>query len=166
MVEDKDIKRSFGPIVGDRAEVLILGSIPGDRSISDCEYYAHPQNRFWRVIASITGSDSIGCYEEKKQMLVNSRIALWDVAGEAVRKGSMDNAIRDAVPNDIAGLLQENKTIKTVVFNGKTAERLYDRHFDRLDGILYLSMPSTSPANATFSFDRLCNEWGKVLCKR
>ncbi|MEG1644125.1 MAG: DNA-deoxyinosine glycosylase [Bacteroidales bacterium] len=162
-MSERYLKYSFTPVAGSGAVTLILGSIPGDRSILECEYYAHPQNRFWRVIAFITDSNVPCNYEEKKRMLTDNGIALWDIAGEAVRKGSMDNAIRDAVPNDILTFLHDNATIKKVLFNGKMAEKLYDKYFERLADIIYSSVPSTSPANAAFSFDRLCREWKIVL---
>ena len=154
-----NVKQSFEPLLCDGARVLILGSIPGDRSIELGEYYGHPQNRFWRVIAAITSSEQPTDYEAKKAMLAANHIALWDVAHRAVRQGSLDSAIRNEEPNDIAVLLADNPTITTVAFNGKKAEQLYDKYFERLSHITYLAMPSTSPANAACRYEQLCNKW-------
>ncbi len=155
----ENYKTSFGPIVNEDTVVLVLGTIPGDRSLEVGEYYGHPQNRFWKTLAAITGNTPPATYTDKKAMLLGSGIGLWDVARRAVRKGSLDSAIRDEEPNDIAGLLASHDRIKVVAFNGRTAEKLHDRYFDRLPGIEYLSLPSTSPANAGFSLEALCERW-------
>ena len=142
---------------------MILGSIPGDRSIEIQQYYGHPQNRFWRMIAIVCHAETPIIYEEKKRLLSENRIALWDVAHKANRKGSLDSAIRDEEPNDIATLLAENPTIHTVAFNGKKSEQLYDRYFQRFNTVRYLSLPSTSPANAACGLERLCNQWRQII---
>lgn len=158
-----DHKTFFEPISDDDTAILILGTIPGDRSLEVGEYYGHPQNRFWRAIAAVTGHTTPADYSEKTAMLRRSGIGLWDVARTAVRQGSLDSAIRDEEPNDIAGLLAAHPKIKTVAFNGRTAEKLYDKYFDRHPGIEYLSLPSTSPANAAFSFDAICERWMSIF---
>ncbi len=157
------IKQSFPPLLCNEPQVLILGSIPGDRSIEMQQYYGHPQNRFWRVLAMVFEADIPANYEEKKGLLADNNIALWDVAHRASRKGSMDSAIRDEEPNDIVKLLAENKTIQTIAFNGKKAEQLFDRYFERFPNIRYLSMPSTSPANAACGFEKLCKHWKQII---
>lgn len=157
------LKYSFAPLLDKGAEVLILGSIPGDKSIELQEYYGYPQNRFWRVMAFICNDEVPTDYESKKAMLIQNKIALWDVAHKADRKGSLDSAIRDEAPNDITSLLQNCHTIKTIAFNGKKAEQLYDRYFHRTSHIKYFSMPSTSPANAMCQLDMLCEKWNNIL---
>lgn len=157
-----DYKFSFAPIVGEDARVLVLGSIPGDRSLALNEYYGHPQNRFWRVMARLCGQEVPHSYPEKREMLLRNGIALWDVAHQAFRPGSMDSDIRDEKPNDIPALAASLPHLHTIAFNGKTAERLYDKYFPRTANLRYLSLPSTSPANATFSLDRLCEYWRKI----
>lgn len=154
-----DYKFSFEPIAGENARVLILGSIPGDRSLAQNEYYGHPQNRFWRVMARLCAQETPVSYPEKREMLLQNGIALWDVAHKAFRPGSMDSDIRDESPNDIPALAASLPQLHTIAFNGKTAERLYDRYFARIPNLRYLSLPSTSPANARFSLERLCQEW-------
>ena len=156
-------KTSFVPVADEETVVLILGTIPGDRSLEVGEYYGHPQNRFWKTLAAVTGNTPPVTYADKKTMLLRSGIGLWDVAHRAVRKGSLDSAIRAEEPNDIAGFLASHDKIKVVAFNGRTAEKLHDRYFDRLPGIEYLSLPSTSPANAAFSLEALCERWRRIL---
>lgn len=158
-----DFKESFEPLAADNAEVLILGSIPGDRSIELDQYYAHPQNRFWRVMAIITDSGLSNDYESRKEMLIRNRIALWDVAAQASRKGSMDSEIRDEIPNMIDDFIDRHPDLRIVAFNGRKAEQLYDRYFARRAGVVYLSLPSTSPANAVFRLDDLCRLWGAIF---
>lgn len=157
-----DYKFSFAPIVGEDARVLVLGSIPGDRSLALNEYYGHPQNRFWHVMARLCGQEVPRSYSEKREMLLRNGIALWDVAHQAFRPGSMDSDIRDEKPNDIPALAASLPQLHTIAFNGKTAERLYDKYFPRAASLRYLSLPSTSPANAAFSLERLCEYWRKI----
>lgn len=157
-----NIKHSFAPIIAENATVLILGSIPGDRSIAENEYYAHPQNRFWRLLAILTDNTPAETYADKLKILTSNGISLWDVAGKAKRKGSMDSSIKEYTVNDIDKLLARTPTIKAVVFNGKTAERFYDSGFKRRDGVEYLTMPSTSPANAAYGMERLIDKWSVV----
>jgi hypoxanthine-DNA glycosylase len=156
-------KESFAPLADGDTEILILGSMPGERSLAVGEYYGHPQNRFWRVVAALAGVDAPVGYADKKALLQRARIGLWDVAGRAHREGSLDSAIRDAEPNDIPGFIAAHRRLRIVAFNGRKPEELYDRHFDRAPGIEYLSLPSTSPANAAFSLEKLCEKWRRVL---
>lgn len=162
-MQGEETKHSFAPVITANPTVLILGSIPGDKSIAENEYYAHPQNRFWKLLARLTGMEPAKSYPDKLKILDAGGIALWDVAEKAVRKGSMDSAIREYSVNDINGLLAENPTIKAVIFNGKTAEKFYNRNFEKKHGITYLSMPSTSPANAAYNTGRLFEEWSKAI---
>ena len=157
------IKYSFSPLLCDEPQVLILGSIPGDRSIEVNQYYGHPRNRFWRVMCALYDCDVPTDYPSRIQMLATNKIALWDVACLAERKGSLDSAIRDEEPNDIHNLLQNNPTIKIVAFNGKKAEQLYNKYFKELSHIKYLSLPSTSPANAACQLDTLAERWTAIL---
>lgn len=156
------IKHSFAPIIAENATVLILGSIPGDKSIAENEYYAHPQNRFWRLLAILTDNALAETYADKLNILTSNGISLWDVVRNAKREGSMDSSIKEYTVNDIDKLLAETPTIKAVFFNGKTAEKFYDACFRRKDNIEYHTMPSTSPANATYGMERLINRWNVV----
>lgn len=155
----KEIKQSFAPIEGREVRILILGSMPGDASIAAGQYYAHSRNRFWPLMATLLGCSLPVDYEARCRMLQEHGIALWDVAGSAVRPGSMDSAMREERPNDIAGLMARHPELRVVVFNGQKAKQLFDRFFQRFPEVRYLPMPSTSPANASFSMARLAERW-------
>lgn len=157
-----NMKQSFLPLETDDAEVLILGSIPGDRSIELQQYYGHPQNRFWRVMAAVTASELSIDYDAKMAMLTANGIAIWDVAHRADRVGSLDSAIRNEEPNDIATFIVTHPHLKTIAFNGKKAEQLYNRYFERFAHLKYLSLPSTSPANAACRIDALIEKWKEI----
>lgn len=159
-------KSSFEPIENSEISILILGSIPGDRSIALQEYYGHPQNRFWKMLAHITGKPEPADYAEKKALLLQSGIGLWDVARTADREGSMDSAIRNETPNDIDTFLDRHPHIKTIAFNGQKARHMFDKFFTERSGITYYTMPSTSPANASCSLEKLCLSWEKLLQTR
>ena len=156
-------KISFAPIINEEAKILILGSLPSDKSLEKGEYYGHLQNKFWRVIATITGNELPVSYADKKQLLLKSDIGIWDVAHSAQRAGSMDSAIKDVEPNDINGLIAMHSDIKVIGFNGTKAQSLFDKHFTRNPEIRYILLPSTSPANAAISFDNLCKAWRQLL---
>lgn len=153
------LKESFQPLLCPEPHYLILGSIPGDRSIAEQAYYAHPQNRFWRLMAALCAKELPPHYEERKQLIAIHHIALWDVAHKAHRQGSLDSAIRDEEPNAILQLLAAHPSIHTVLFNGKKAQQLYQRYFTELPNLRYFCMPSTSPANAACKFDQLLLKW-------
>lgn len=162
------VKQSFPPMVGDEPAILILGSLPGEESLRRQEYYAKPQNRFWPLMARLTDSPLPQTYAEKRAMLAAHRIALWDVVRAAERKGSADTDIRREAPNDIPGLLRRCPTIHTVVFNGKTAANLFQKHFPQLKlsavrQVRFIVRLSTSPANCQFSEEEMYRNWGEVF---
>lgn len=157
------IKQSFEPIADDHSEILILGSMPGDRSIADSEYYSHPRNRFWPLICELTGNKKNINYNEKKSILLSNKIALWDVVHKANRPGSLDSNIANEQPNDINAFIRGHKNLRIIVFNGATAQKLYDKYFARLDNITYKKMPSTSPANTASTLDKLQDSWSVVF---
>jgi len=152
-------KMSFDPISNDDIKILILGTLPGDRSLALNEYYGHSRNRFWKVMSAVTDKDLPLLYTEKKKLLLESKVGLWDVAHKAVRIGSLDSAITDEIPNDLENFISTHKHLKTIVFNGLKAEALFDKYFERRKEIMYLSLPSTSPANASINFEDLCERW-------
>lgn len=159
-------KASFPPVENPSIHNLILGSLPGDRSIREGQYYGHPNNRFWKLMASLTGNPLPDTYDDKIRMLLDAGTGLWDVAHSAARPGSMDHAIQLEEPNDLSGFLQTHPLVKRIGFNGKTAERLYDRYFERLPGISYFSLPSTSPANASFTMEKLMHAWSEFFSNK
>jgi len=156
------LKKSFNAIVPDGSRVLILGSLPGDRSLAEQQYYAHPQNRFWKLIAHLFKEEFSAHYAHRVDILHKHKIALWDVCQTAFRKGSMDLDILEEVPNHIPQLIQTHPTIKAIFFNGQKAEKLFDKYFERVEELRYETLPSSSPANASFNQDRLLERWATI----
>lgn len=152
-------KQSFGPIIPTQPGILILGSLPGDLSIAKDQYYAHPQNRFWKVLFSLFEQEFTTNYSEKIKLLQQEEIALWDVCASAIRPGSMDTAISEVIPNPIPQLLAENPSITKVIFKGQKAQKLFVKYFEKQQNLNYITLPSTSPANAQFSLDKLIQHW-------
>jgi len=152
-------KQSFTAIIPQNAKILILGSLPGDLSIVHDQYYAHPQNRFWKVLFALFEQEFTTNYFEKIALLHQQQIALWDVCASAIRPGSMDTAISEVIPNSINQLLEEHPSITTVIFNGQKAQKLFDKYFRRQENLNYITLPSTSPANAQFNLERLLLQW-------
>lgn len=158
-------KTSFEPISDTNTEVLILGTLPGDKSLELGEYYGHSRNRFWKIISAITGNDLPLTYSEKKELLLQTNIGIWDVAHKANRKGSLDNAIENELPNDLESFITRHKNLKTICFNGTKSESLFNKYFDRRPEIRYISLPSTSPASTGIDFDNICKKWRQILTK-
>jgi double-stranded uracil-DNA glycosylase len=152
-------KRSFPPIVGERPRALVLGTLPGEESLRQIRYYAHPRNLFWPIIHALFGAAPSDVYEQRLDFVRARHIALWDVCAMAERRASLDTEIKREVPNAIDALLDANPAIATVAFNGGTARRLYDRHFKRRPEITYLHLPSTSPAHAALNMDAKLARW-------
>lgn len=144
---------------------MLLGSLPGDISLQKQQYYAHPQNRFWKVISALFEREPTNDYAERKNLLLTNRIAVWDVCAQAVREGSMDTNILNEIPNDIHALIMANPSIKTIAFNGQKAQKLYHKYFEPVGGLNYCTLPSTSPANAQFTLERLKEHWRDALIK-
>ena len=158
-----DIKQSFDPIVDPKTTILILGTMPSDKSLALAEYYGNPRNRFWKIIATITNNELPLTYSDKKELLKKTGIGVWDVVHKASRKGSLDSAIENEEPNDLDSFIATHKNIKVIGFNGAKSEALFNKYFDRKPGIRYVSLSSSSPANAGISFDALCNVWRQLL---
>lgn len=155
---------SFAPIEDGNARVLVLGSMPGQASLAAGQYYAHPQNAFWRIIAELLQCDPASPYPARIAALKSARIALWDVLQSCRREGSLDAMIeRDTqVANDFRTFFRKHGKIKHVFFNGAKAEACFKRHVaGEIDtgSIEYARLPSTSPANASMSFERKLRAW-------
>lgn len=155
------IRHPFPPLYNENSKVLILGSFPSVKSREQMFFYGHPQNRFWKVISSVTGKNLPVTIEEKKQLLLSSGIALWDVIASCEITGSSDSSIKNAVANDLSQIL-ENAEIKQIFVNGKTAEKYYNKYIRDKIGRSAVCLPSTSPANAAWSVEKLISEW-KIL---
>lgn len=158
-------KTSFDPISNADTAILILGTMPGDKSLELGEYYGHSRNRFWKIISTITGNNLPLSYSDKKELLLKSKIGIWDVAHKANRKGSLDSAIEDEEPNDLDNFIAGHKNLKVIGFNGTKSEALFDKYFDRKSNLKYFSLPSTSPANTGIDFDNICKLWRQILTK-
>jgi TDG/mug DNA glycosylase family protein len=147
--------RSFDPVVGSRPRVLILGSMPGVKSLEAGEYYAHPQNAFWRIMEALGVTPADEPYPERLAALKRSGIALWDVLEACERPGSLDTAIvkQSEVPNGITEVLAVHPSIRAVFFNGSKAEQAFRRHVlpalaPTVARLQFVRLPSTSPARA------------------
>ncbi|MDL5045483.1 DNA-deoxyinosine glycosylase [Oscillatoria amoena NRMC-F 0135] len=156
-------KTSFDPISNSDTTILILGTMPSDKSLELNEYYGHSRNRFWKIISTITGNSLPQNYAGKKALLIKTKIGIWDVVHKANRKGSLDSAIEDEEPNDLESFITRHKNLKIIGFNGKKSEALFDKYFDRKKDLKYISLPSTSPANTSVDFDNICKLWENIL---
>lgn len=148
----------ISPLYDENSEILILGSFPSVKSREEGFFYGHPQNRFWRVIARICDAPVPICIDDKTKLLMDNHIALWDVIHSCEIIGSADSTIKNVVPNDIGEII-ENAPIKRIYVNGKKAESLYKKYIEKEIGLKAICLPSTSPANANWSEDRLYEYW-------
>lgn len=161
-MEYEHIVHSFEPVYDKASEILILGTLPSVKSRENNFYYGHKQNRFWKVLATLLKEPVPDTIEEKKAMLLAHRIALWDVIQSCDIKGSSDSSIKNVQPTDI-GMILEKTNITRVYANGNKAGQLYKRYQFPVTGIEAMVLPSTSPANAAWSLDRLCEAWRVIL---
>ena len=156
------VTHTFEPVYDGNSEILVLGTFPAVKSRESAFYYGHPQNRFWKVLAGLTGEEVPGSIAEKKTLLLKHRIAIWDVIRSCDIEGSSDSSIRSVEANDIAGLLRVSR-IREIYGNGDKACQLYNRFCREQTGKEIHRLPSTSPANAAFSLGRLLECWSVIL---
>lgn len=161
-MEYEHIVHSFEPVYDKASEILILGTLPSVKSRENNFYYGHKQNRFWKVLATLLKEPVPDTIEEKKAMLLAHRIALWDVIQSCDIKGSSDSSIKNVQPTDI-GMILEKTNITRIYANGNKAGQLYKRCQFPVTGIEAMVLPSTSPANAAWSLERLCKAWHVIL---
>lgn len=159
---------SFAPIEGDFTRVLILGSMPGVASLNADQYYAHPQNAFWKIMGVILDIPATADYDARIEALKCSNIALWDVLESCIRPGSLDAAIdmNSAKVNDIKALLQRHPEINVICFNGSIAEKVFKKRVLPLLGdfsVKYIRLPSTSPAHASMPFENKVMAWRAAI---
>ncbi len=152
----------FGPIFHSQSRILILGSFPSVKSREQQFYYGHPRNRFWMMLSSIFECKPPETKDEKIDFLLCHDLALWDVIYECDIHGSSDSSIKNAVPNDIQ-IITNNAPIEKILCNGKLAGKLYSQHMQKDTNLSSFILPSTSPANASFSLQQLQNEWKAYL---
>ena len=156
------VNQEIPPIYDENSKILILGSFPSVKSRENQFFYHHPQNRFWKVMASIFNEDIPATIEDKKSLLIRNKVALWDVIKSCEIEGSSDSSIRNVVPNDI-NLILEKSNIQQIFCNGNKSYSLYKKYLEKDTGIKSISLPSTSPANARFNLDMLLHEWRVIL---
>ncbi|MCD8196806.1 MAG: DNA-deoxyinosine glycosylase [Lachnospiraceae bacterium] len=156
------VQHSFEPVYDEHSEILILGSFPSVKSREIQFYYGHPQNRFWKLIAALTEEETPQTTEEKKALLYRHHIALWDVVQSCEIIGSSDSSIRDVTPADLNRILRTSP-IRKIFANGDKAFQLYRKYCQESTGRTIERLPSTSPANAAFSLEKLIQLWRECL---
>lgn len=161
MAEYQHIKRSFGPVYDRNSKVLVLGSFPSVKSREVSFYYGHPQNRFWPLTGMILGCEMPRGTEERRNILLSKGVALWDTIEECDIIGSSDSSIRNVIPVDIMKIL-DAADIRGIFCNGNTSYSLFMKYLEPVCGRTPVKLPSTSPANAAFSLERLYGEWKAV----
>lgn len=158
------VVHTFGPLYNEGSGILILGSIPSPASREVGFYYGHPRNRFWQMLADLYGMPLPESIEEKKALVLSRGLALWDVIEECDIIGASDSSVKNAVPTDIPSLLGKTQ-IRTILCNGALSKKIYDQYQLPRTGIPAQKMPSTSPANAAWSLERLKETWGKAMMR-
>lgn len=156
------IVHPFTPLYDENSEILILGSLPSVKSREQKFFYGHPQNRFWKVMAKILSEEVPVTIEEKSAMLHKHHIALWDTIYSCDIIGSSDSSIKNVVPTDLKPIIEGSK-IKRVYCNGATSGKYYKKYQQKVLGIEAQVLPSTSPANAAYSVERLVENWRIIL---
>lgn len=164
MKEEKyeQLRHPILPVYEEESRILILGSFPSVKSREQKFFYGHPQNRFWKVLASVTKEAVPQNTEEKKSLLLRNHIAVWDVIASCEIAGSSDSSIKNVVPNDLTLLLHQAK-IQKIYTNGAKAFELYQKFSFSQTGMEAVKLPSTSPANAAYSLDRLVSIWEREI---
>lgn len=160
----------FPPIARADAQVLILGSLPGEESLRRGEYYAQKQNAFWKIVEQLFGIACDAPFAQRVEGLKHQKIALWDVCAAAEREGSLDSNINTSsiITNDFAAFFKVQHEIKAVCFNGRKAEDIFRRKVwptltPEIQGLQYFSLPSTSPAHAGMRLDEKCLRWRQAV---
>ena len=154
--------QSFKPFADARSRILILGTMPGPEALRRQEFYGFPGNHFWKIMFRLFDVPETQDYKQKLALLRREHIALWDTIDSCSRIGAADSAIRDIKPNPIDKLIRSHKDIRTIFLNGKTAEKLYNKHFGDKIQIASFTLPSTSPAHASMSFEAKLREWSVI----
>ncbi|WP_267402407.1 MULTISPECIES: DNA-deoxyinosine glycosylase [unclassified Chryseobacterium] len=153
---------SFPPIIDKDSKIIILGSIPGVKSLEKQQYYAHPQNKFWKIIFELFNENFTEDYAERINILKKHHIALWDVIDSCERKGSLDSEIKNEEANQIAELLEEFPNIQTIFCNGGKSFKNLQKVLGKDFRIPFYVLPSTSPLH-TISFEKKLEEWKAIL---
>lgn len=160
-MEYEHVVHSFEPVYNTASKILILGTLPSVKSRENHFYYGHKQNRFWKLLARICEEDVPETIEEKKAMLLRNHIAIWDVIYSCDIQGSSDSSIKNVVPTDLKQVLA-NSSITQIYANGNKAGSLYKKYQQANTNMNITVLPSTSPANAAWSLDRLYDTWSVI----
>ncbi len=155
------LNHPFPPLYDENSKVLILGSFPSVKSREQNFFYGHPQNRFWKVVSAVIGTDTPVTIEEKSNFLHENHIALWDVIASCDITGSSDSSIKNVVANDLTDILK-NADIRQIFVNGKTAEKYYTKYICNTIDREAFCLPSTSPANAGWNMEKLVDAWSVI----
>lgn len=158
MSEELNITHPFPPLFDENSRTLILGSFPSVKSREAMFFYGHPRNRFWKVIAEIFDEEEPSTIEEKKALILRNNLALWDSIRSCTITGSSDSSVKDVVPNDISAIINGSK-VSRVFCNGALSYKMYTKYIYPEIKIEAVKLPSTSPANAAFSLERLVKSW-------
>lgn len=156
------MKKAFPPLVNSNSELLILGTMPGEKSLELQEYYGNKGNSFWKLLFTIFEKPLSKDYNDKKELLLENKIALWDVLAFCERSGSLDSNIKNEVPNDFDQFFEKYPKIKRVFFSSKNASNYYDKYVGRKSNLHYTVLPSPSGANASKSFAQKLEEWKTI----
>ena len=151
----------FGPLYNKESRILILGSFPSVKSREQNFFYGHPQNRFWKVIAALYEQPLPQTIEEKKQLILDNGLALWDSIASCEITGSSDSSIKNARANDITVIL-DSCNIERIYCNGRKSHELYRKYIEPATGRTAVCLPSTSPANAQWSLEKLIGAWAEI----
>lgn len=161
--EYQAILHPIPPLFDADSKKLILGSFPSVKSREAMFFYGHPQNRFWKLLARLYDEETPATIEEKKRLILSHHLALWDSIHSCEIVGSSDSSVRNVVPNDLSLILEHSK-VDTIFCNGALSYNMYTKYIFPSTGIKAIKLPSTSPANAAFSLERLSTQW-KVITK-
>ncbi|KAB1230890.1 DNA-deoxyinosine glycosylase [Chryseobacterium viscerum] len=153
---------SFPPLIDAQSEIIILGSIPGVKSLEMQQYYAHPQNKFWKIIFELLNEEFTDDYAQRIETVKKYHIALWDVIDSCERKGSLDSEIKNEEANQIAELMEEHPNVKAIFCNGGKSYKNLQKLLGKSYKLPVILLPSTSPLH-TVSFEKKLEEWKKVL---
>lgn len=161
-MEYQSLKHTFEPVFDAESRILILGSFPSVKSRENNFFYGHPQNRFWKVMASVLDMNVPVTIDEKKKMLLENHVAVWDVIASCSIQGSSDTSIKDVAVNDFSKIL-ENSKVERIYVNGGKAYELYHKYAEKVTGIKAAKLPSTSPANAAWNLEKLTKAWKETI---
>ena len=161
MMDKTQIQHPFGPLFSDQSRVLILGSFPSVKSREQNFFYGHPQNRFWKVIAAVTGQPVPETIQQKRDLILSQKLALWDSIASCQITGSSDSSIRNVQVNDLSVIL-DSCDIRQIYCNGRKSHELYHKYIEKETLRPAVCLPSTSPANAQWSLQRLIEAWSVI----